>query len=303
MSSLWKRLKEGLKKTSQRLQSGLSEILLNRSLGDDVLEDLEDTLILSDVGIATARDLINELRERRFPPDVSEFEIRTHLAESIKKRLIPFEQKLRVPERRPWVILMIGANGGGKTTTIGKLGALWKKDGFFLRFVSADTFRAAAEEQLHVWADRIGASFTGSCDKKDPASVAFEGIQDAMTHNEDIVLIDTAGRLPNKAPLMDQLKKIDRVISKSRGTYTTLLVLDATTGQNAYTQVELFKDSVPITGLILTKLDGTAKGGILVKIATELEIPVCAIGTGEQCEDLLPFSASAFSKGLLGIES
>ncbi len=301
MTSWLTRLKEGLKKSSSRLTTGITTLLTHRKLDDEMLEELEDLLITSDIGVATARDLIQKLKKKRFNQDITVEEVKADFAEEIEALLAPYARPL-VPEgpHKPFVILVLGVNGAGKTTTIGKLAYQWKHHGHQLSLVAGDTFRAAATEQLEIWANRAGVPLEKAT-TQDASGLIFEVLQKAQARQDDIVLIDTAGRLHNKSELMEELKKMRRVIQKIDPTapHATILVLDATTGQNALTQAKVFQEAVDVSGLIVTKLDGTAKGGVLISIAQQTGLPLHAIGVGEAIEDLHPFVAKEFAEGLL----
>jgi len=296
------RLKEGLKKSSSRLTTGITTLLTHRKLDDEMLEELEELLITSDIGVSTARDLIQRLKKKRYNQNITSEEVRADFAEDIEAILAPCTFPL-LPEgaTKPFVILVLGVNGSGKTTTIGKLAHQWKNKGYQISLVAGDTFRAAATEQLEIWAKRAGVPLEKAT-TQDSSGLIYEALQKAQARKDDIVLIDTAGRLHNKAELMEELKKIRRVIQKVEPTapHATVLVLDATTGQNGLTQAKVFQEAVDVSGLIVTKLDGTAKGGVLVAIAQQTGLPLHAIGVGEAIEDLHPFSAKEFAEGLLG---
>lgn len=297
----FKRLKEGLQKTSSRLTEGMTTLLTHRKLDDGMLEELEELLISSDLGVNIANSFVQKLKKRRYNQSITPEEVRDLLAEDIEAVLAPYARPL-VPkgDHTPFVILVLGVNGTGKTTTIGKLAKQWKDQGYQLSLVAGDTFRAAAIDQLEVWAQRANVPLEKRT-TKDPSGLIYEALQKATERGDEIVLIDTAGRLHTKHELMEELKKIRRVIQKidPSAPHSTLLVLDATTGQNALTQVKVFQEAVDLSGLILTKLDGTAKGGVLVSIADQFKLPIHAIGVGEAIEDLHAFSAADFAQGLL----
>lgn len=299
----FKRLKEGLQKSSTRLSEGITTLVTHRKLDDEALEELEEFLITSDLGVATAQDLVQKLGKKRYNQSITPEETRAIFADEIEALLAPHATPLALtPSFKPFIILVLGVNGSGKTTTIGKLAKQWKDQGYRVSLVAGDTFRAAATEQLEVWAQRASVPLE-KAPTKDAAGLVYEALQTAQTRGDDVVLIDTAGRLHNKAALMDELKKIRRVIQKLDPTapHATLLVLDATTGQNALTQVKVFQEAVEVSGLIVTKLDGTAKGGVLVAIAQQSPLPIHAIGVGEKIEDLHAFSAKDFAHNLMGI--
>ena len=298
------RLRAGLSRTSSRLSDGISGIFTGRKLDDAALEDLEDLLITSDLGVETATKLSAELARTRFDKEVSAEEIRTALAAQVTTILEPVATPLVVdPSHRPHIILVTGVNGSGKTTTIGKLAKQLKEDGKSVMLAAGDTFRAAAIEQLKIWGERSGCPVVSTSQGADAASLAFEAIDRARAENMDVLIIDTAGRLQNREDLMQQLQKVVRVITKQDETapHDTLLVLDATTGQNAHSQVQTFQSMCNVTGLIVTKLDGSARGGVLVALAERFALPVHAIGVGEGEDDLRPFEAEAFAKSLVGL--
>ncbi len=298
------RLRAGLSRTSSRLSDGISGIFTGRKLDDAALEDLEDLLITSDLGVETATKLSAELARTRFDKEVSADEIRTALAAQVTTILEPVATPLVVdPSHRPHIILVTGVNGSGKTTTIGKLAKQLKEDGKSVMLAAGDTFRAAAIEQLKIWGERSGCPVVSTSQGADAASLAFEAIDRARAENMDVLIVDTAGRLQNREDLMQQLQKVVRVITKQDETapHDTLLVLDATTGQNAHSQVQTFQSMCKVTGLIVTKLDGSARGGVLVALAERFELPVHAIGVGEGEDDLRPFEAEAFAKSLVGL--
>ena len=298
------RLRAGLSRTSSRLSDGISGIFSGRKLDDAALEDLEDLLITSDLGVETAAKLSAELARTRFDKEVSADEIRNALAAQVTTILEPVAKPLVAdPAHRPHIILVTGVNGSGKTTTIGKLAKRLKEDGKSVMLAAGDTFRAAAIEQLKIWGERSGCPVVSTSQGADAASLAFEAIDRARAENMDVLIIDTAGRLQNRGDLMQQLQKVVRVITKQDETapHDTLLVLDATTGQNAHSQVETFQSMCNVTGLIVTKLDGSARGGVLVALAERFALPVHAIGVGEGEDDLRPFEAEAFAKSLVGL--
>ncbi|OAN50283.1 signal recognition particle-docking protein FtsY [Paramagnetospirillum marisnigri] len=300
------KLKSGLAKSSSKLTQGLGDLFTKRKLDDEALEDLEDLLITTDLGVATAAKVTRHLAKTRFGQDVSADEIKQTLAEEIIRILDPVARPLVIdPSRKPHVVLVVGVNGSGKTTTIGKLAKQNKDAGLSVTLAAGDTFRAAAVEQLKVWGQRTGCPVISRENGADAAGLAYDAITESRNRGDDLLFIDTAGRLQNKADLMAELAKIVRSIKKCDETapHDVLLVLDATTGQNAHSQVEIFKDMVNVTGLVLTKLDGTARGGVLVALAEKFGLPVHAIGVGEQADDLRPFEAEAFAKSLVGMDS
>jgi fused signal recognition particle receptor len=295
------KLKGGLFKTSNNISKGISQVFTHKKLDEQALHDLEEALILSDMGTEVASDLIKAIAHEKFEKDISEGEVRSILAKKIAAQLQPIAKQLAILPLKPMVLLVCGVNGNGKTTTIGKLAAKYKSQGKKVMLAACDTFRAAAVEQLEIWANRTGCTLVKGESNADPASVAFKALEKAKAEGVDMLMIDTAGRLHNKTDLMDELAKIIRVIKKldESAPHETLLVLDATTGQNALAQVETFKNLVQISGLIITKLDGTAKGGILLAIAKKYALPVYAIGVGEGIEDLNSFNPEDFAKALI----
>jgi len=299
------RLRKGLSKSSSVLGGGIAGIFSKRKLDADTLQDLEDILIQADLGVDMAERVIERIRKGRYEKGIGPDEVKAILAEEVTKVLEPVEKPFDIPpDTRPFVVLVVGVNGSGKTTTIGKLAAIARGEGHSVMLVAGDTFRAAAVEQLGVWAERAGARFMSRDTGADPAALAFDALQAARKEGVDIVFMDTAGRLQNRKELMEELAKIVRVMKKviPDAPHATLLVLDATTGQNAMNQVEVFREVAGVTGLVMTKLDGTARGGILVAIAERHGIPVHAIGVGEKIDDLQPFDAKAFARAIAGVE-
>ncbi len=297
------RLKEGLTRSTQKLSEGISTVFRKRRLDDAALEELEEVLVAADLGTEVARRVIAGFRRSRFGSEVTDEEIKQTLAEEIATVLRPVAQSLRLdPARRPHVVLVVGVNGVGKTTTIGKLAQNFGDQGLRVVLVAGDTFRAAAVEQLQIWGERVGAPVIAGGANADSAGLAFDALTRAKADGADVLLIDTAGRLHNKAALMDELRKIIRVLHKQDETapHSVLLVLDATTGQNAMQQVRVFKQMVDVTGLVVTKLDGSARGGIVVALAETFGLPVHAVGVGEKAGDLRPFDAGDFARGLVG---
>ena len=294
------RLKSGLAKT------GLGEILTKKKLDAATIAELEEALIRADMGASQAAKLAKAVAKNRYDAEISGRELKAVLASEIGVLLAPIQKPLTMDEdKKPFVILVAGVNGTGKTTTIGKLAKRLAEEGAKVTLAAGDTFRAAAIEQLSVWADRARAAFVSTKAGGDAASLAFEALEKARANGSDILIIDTAGRLQNKAGLMAELEKIARVIKKldASAPHAVLLVLDATTGQNAISQVEAFSASVPVTGLVMTKLDGTAKGGILVALAGRFGLPVHYIGIGEGEDDLQPFVAQDFARALVGADA
>jgi fused signal recognition particle receptor len=302
-ASWWKRLSGGLKRTSASLGGAISDLVTKRKLDADTLEELESELIRADLGPAFATRIADVLRDARYEKGIAPDEVRALLAVEVEKVLAPVAKPLEITAT-PFVILMSGVNGSGKTTTIGKLAAKFRAEGKKVMLVAGDTFRAAAIEQLKIWGDRTGATVIARAPGSDPASLAFEAITAAKTDGTDIVLVDTAGRLQNRTELMNELEKMVRVMRKVEpaAPHAVLLVLDATVGQNALSQVEIFGKVAGVTGLVMTKLDGTARGGILVAIAERFKLPVHFIGVGEGVDDLSPFTARDFARAVAGIE-
>jgi len=300
------RLKAGLTRSAQRLTEGITSIVSKRRLDQAALDELEELLIRADLGLGLAQQITEKLKATRFNQEVSTEEIRATLAESIVTALQPTEQPLAIDAaHKPFVLLVIGVNGSGKTTTIGKLAKLYGDAGKKVVLAAGDTFRAAAVEQLKIWGERARAEVIARPTGADAAGLAFYAVMAAKTSGADIVIVDTAGRLQNKTALMGELEKIIRVLKKAdpSAQHAVLLVLDATVGQNAHSQVQTFRDMVGVTGLVMTKLDGTAKGGVLVALAQAFGLPVHFIGVGETAEDLRPFVAADFARGLVGLES
>ena len=301
------RLKAGLSRTSSSLTERIAEVVVaRRKLDAATLEELEEALIMADLGVDTAAALVKEVGKDRFGREVTDSEIREALAAAVAKVLEPVAEPLPHRARfRPQVVLVCGVNGTGKTTTIGKLANQAVGAGLKVVLAACDTFRAAAVEQLEIWGRRNGVPVIRGKEAADPAGLAFDALQRARAEGADLLIIDTAGRLQNKQGLMDELRKIVRVIKKvdPEAPHDVVLVLDATTGQNAHSQVEVFKDMVDLSGLIVTKLDGTAKGGVVVALARRFGLPIHAIGVGEAIDDLRSFEASAFARALLGLES
>ena len=298
------KLKAGLSKTKEKFADKIDELLHGaKKIDDELLEELEETLIVSDVGTKTTEKLIADLRKKIRKAEIETADdVKKFLSNQIREILIS-EEGEQIEVKPPKVILMIGVNGAGKTTTIGKLSAYYKNLGKKVMLAAADTFRAGAVDQLEVWAERTGAEILKREEGTNPSSVALSAARAAVEKNFDILIVDTAGRLQNKNNLMEELKKINRIIGKgiSGAPHEVLLVLDATTGQNALRQAEIFSKTAEVTGIVLTKLDGTAKGGMIIGIKEELNIPVKWIGVGEGLEDLRPFNAKDFADALFGI--
>ena len=300
------RLKAGLSKSSSRLVDGIAGVFTRRRLDATAIEELEDVLITADLGPANAARLAEGLAKRRIERDIDADEIRGMLAEDIADILAPVAVELEIKtENRPHIVLVVGVNGTGKTTTIGKLAQQLVLDGKNVMLAAGDTFRAAAIEQLSVWGERTGCPVVARETGSDASGLIYDAVERARSANSDVLLVDTAGRLHNKRNLMAELEKIQRVIQKldPNAPHDVVLVLDATTGQNAIAQVETFKEMVSVTGLVVTKLDGTAKGGVLVALADRFGLPVRAIGVGEGIDDLQSFSARDFARNLMGLDT
>jgi fused signal recognition particle receptor len=286
------------------LGRGDAKTVVKRTLDDDMLEQLEELLIQSDMGVDTALRVTANMAEGRFGKKLSAAEIKSLLAQEIARIMDPVAKPLPLYATKPQVVLVVGVNGSGKTTTIGKLASQFKVAGKSVVIAAGDTFRAAAVEQLQVWGDRAGVPVLTAPEGSDPASLAFDAMTRAQAEGADLLMIDTAGRLQNRQDLMEELAKIVRVIRKKDpdAPHNTLLVLDATTGQNAVNQVETFKKLADVSGLVMTKLDGTAKGGVLVALADKFGLPIHAIGVGEQIDDLAPFDPQDFARALTGAD-
>ncbi|MAO57225.1 MAG: signal recognition particle-docking protein FtsY [Rhodospirillaceae bacterium] len=298
------RLRSGLSKSADRVGGAITGVFTKRKLDQAALDELEEILIAGDMGVTTAAKLANAIARERFDKEVSDDEVREALADEIAGLLDPVALPLNVDAGpKPFVILVCGVNGSGKTTTIGKLAAQFKAQGKSVLLAAGDTFRAAAIEQLQVWGERTGCPVLARAQGADPAGLAFDAVKDGREQGHDVVLIDTAGRLQNKKDLMAELEKVVRVIKKQDETapHACLLVMDSTIGQNAHAQVEVFKQAVEITGLVMTKLDGTAKGGVVVGLAEKFGLPVHAVGVGEGIDDLRPFEGRAFARSLMGL--
>ncbi|WP_341760032.1 signal recognition particle-docking protein FtsY [Candidatus Endowatersipora endosymbiont of Watersipora subatra] len=299
------RLRNGLALSSNELSKSIKSILINRKLDEKTVQNLEDILIQADLGVQTAVKITDLLASQRMGKDISDEEVRIFMAHAIEKVLEPVAAELELDlEHKPHVILVVGVNGSGKTTTVGKLSKKLCDVGYSVLLVAGDTFRAAAIEQLKIWGNLTNSSIISSPPGSDPAGLVFKGFAQARDEGSDVMLIDTAGRLQNKKELMDELEKIIRVLKKQspKAPHTVLLTLDATTGQNALSQVNIFKDVAKVNGLVMTKLDGTARGGVMVAIASKHKLPFYFIGVGEKVEDLEPFDASEFARSIAGLE-
>ena len=304
--SWWRRLSSGLKRTSSSLGSAVADLVTKRKLDRAMLDDIEDVLLRADLGTAVATRIAAAVGEGRYDKAISADDVKGVVAAEVEKVLAPVAQPLVIDgAQKPFVILVVGVNGSGKTTTIGKLAAKLSAEGRSVMMAAGDTFRAAAIEQLKVWGERTKLPVIAGAQGSDSASLAFNALTAARDDKRDVLLIDTAGRLQNKAELMKELEKVVRVIRKVDATapHAVLLVLDATVGQNALSQVDAFHRTAGVTGLVMTKLDGTARGGILVALAEKFKLPVHFIGVGEGIDDLAPFSAQDFAKAIAGIEA
>jgi fused signal recognition particle receptor len=304
--SWWQRLSAGLKRTSASIGTAISDLVSKRKLDKAMLEEIEEVLIRADLGVEPAGRIAAAVGEGRYDKAISPEEVKEVLAAEVEKILAPLARPLAIDAAaKPFVVLVIGVNGSGKTTTIGKLAAKLRAEGRKVMLAAGDTFRAAAIEQLKIWGERTGAPVIAREAGVDAAGLAFDAVRAAKESGVDVLLIDTAGRLQNRTELMNELEKIVRVIKKVdlSAPHAVLLVLDATVGQNALSQVELFRKAVGVTGLVMTKLDGTARGGILVAIAAKFPVPVHFIGVGESVDDLAPFSARDFARAVAGLDS
>ncbi len=298
----FKKLTSGLSKSSEKISDGIKKVIKGKKIDENTLEDLEELLISSDLGASFSSSIIEDLRKSKMIEPSSE-KVRTIIQKKIENLLQPLEKKINL-KTKPFIFLIVGINGVGKTATVGKLANKYISAKKKVGLVAADTFRAAATEQLKVWSDKTKSEFFFAKEFSDPAALSFESIQEAIKKDLDVLIVDTAGRLHNKSDLMDQLKKIIRVIKKIDESFPNqiTLVLDGNIGQNSIRQAEVFKEICEIDSLIITKLDGTAKGGVIVPIAELLKIPILAVGTGEKKEDLIDFNAKDFSKALLGLD-
>jgi fused signal recognition particle receptor len=301
----WQRLRGGLRRTSSALGGALTDLVSKRKLDAAMLAEIEELLIRADLGVESAGRIAAALGEGRYDKAIAADEVKAVLAAEVEKILAPVAKPLLLGAARPFVILVVGVNGSGKTTTIGKLAAKFRTEDHSVMLVAGDTFRAAAIEQLKIWGARVGATVIARAPGADPAGLAFDALTTAKNEGVDVLLVDTAGRLQNKAVLMEELEKIVRVMKKvdAGAPHAVLLVLDATVGQNALSQVEVFLKVAGVTGLAMTKLDGTARGGILVAIAQKFALPIHFIGIGESVDDLAPFAAKDFAQALAGLEN
>ena len=299
------RLKSGLSKSSSKLTGGIAAIFKSRKLDAAALEELEDLLITADLGVATAALLTANLARDKFDKDVGDDEVRTALAANIAELLSPVARPLVIDRgHQPHVVMFVGVNGSGKTTTIGKMAQHYRAQGLTVMLAAADTFRAAAIEQLQIWGQRVGVPVVARAHGADSAAVAYEALARAQAENIDLLLIDTAGRLQNKTELMDELAKVVRVLGKQNpeAPHDRILVLDGTVGQNAHSQVQAFSELTDITGLVVTKLDGSARGGVVVSLTERFGLPIHAIGVGEAVADLDAFVADDFARNLMGLD-
>jgi fused signal recognition particle receptor len=304
--SWWRRLSGGLKRTSSALGTAVADLVTKRKLDRAMLEDIEDVLLRADLGTEVAARISAAVGHGRYDKAISADEVKTVVATEVEKVLSAVAKPLEIDtSHKPFVILVVGVNGSGKTTTIGKLASTFSAEGRKVMLAAGDTFRAAAIEQLKVWGERNKVPVIAGAQGSDSASLAFTAVTAARDDNRDVLLIDTAGRLQNKTELMVELEKVVRVIKKVDATapHAVLLVLDATVGQNALSQVEAFHRTAGVTGLVMTKLDGTARGGILVALSEKYKLPVHFIGVGEGIDDLAPFTARDFAQAIAGIES
>jgi fused signal recognition particle receptor len=299
-------LSAGLGRSAKALSDGIGDVLSKRKLDAEALEELEELLITADLGASIAARLAGDLGKKRFEKDADAYAVRMALADDVAGILAPVAKPLQLdPARRPHVVLAVGVNGTGKTTTIGKLANRWQAEGCKVMLAAGDTFRAAAVEQLCIWGERAGVPVVTGKTGGDPAGLAYNALARAQAEGCDVLAIDTAGRLHNKADLMDELAKIVRVLRKLDETapHDVVLVLDATTGQNAHRQVEVFRDIAEVSGLVVTKLDGSARGGVVVALAERFGLPIHAVGVGEGANDLRPFDATDFARSLMGLEA
>jgi fused signal recognition particle receptor len=302
----WQRLTGGLKRSSSALGGAISELVAKRKLDEATIVEIEDVLIRADLGLDIAARVADVLADGRYHAEISPEEVKTVVATEVEKALVDVARPLAIDAtKKPFVILVVGVNGSGKTTTIGKLAAKLRAEGRSVLLAAGDTFRAAAIDQLKIWSERTGAAFMAREAGADAAGLVFDALRAAKERGTNVLLIDTAGRLQNRTELMEELQKIVRVMKKvdPAAPHAVLLVLDATVGQNALSQVDIFTKTVGVTGLAMTKLDGTARGGILVAIAEKFSVPVHFIGVGESVDDLAPFSARDFARAIAGVDS
>lgn len=300
----WRRLSQGLKRTSTNISSAISDLVVKRKLDDAMLADIEEVLVRADLGVKVAIRIADTIGKSRYNQDVTTDEVNAIVASEVEKVLAPLARPLEIDSKaRPFVILVVGVNGSGKTTTIGKLAAEFRRQGRKVMLAAGDTFRAAAIDQIKIWGERTGAPVIARNPGADAAGVAFEALQAAKAQAAEVLIVDTAGRLQNRTELMGELEKIVRVLKKldPAAPHAVLLVLDATVGQNALAQVEAFRDTAGVNGLVMTKLDGTARGGILVAISERFGLPVHYIGVGESADDLQPFTARDFARAIAGL--
>ena len=303
--SWWQKLKQGLARSSSSIGQGITDLFTKRKLDSGTLEEFEDVLIRADLGLTVATRIVEAVGKGRYGKEIEGEEVKAILAEEVTRTLTPVAIPLSIDgSKKPFVILMVGVNGSGKTTTIGKLAAKFRDEGRSVMLAAGDTFRAAAIEQLQVWGERTGATVIARPQGSDASGLVFDAFAAADAAKTDILLVDTAGRLQNRTELMAELEKIIRVIKKRDATapHAVLLVLDATVGQNALSQVEIFSKIAGVTGLVMTKLDGTARGGILVALAEKFGLPVHFIGVGEGIDDLEPFEADEFGRAIAGLD-
>lgn len=301
----WQKLKSGLSRSSSSIGQGITDLFTKRKLDAGTLEDFEDVLIRADLGLAVSTRIVEAVGKGRYGKEITGDEVKAILAEEVTKSLAPVAQPLVIDRtKKPFVLLMVGVNGAGKTTTIGKLASKFTAEGLSIMLAAGDTFRAAAIEQLQVWGQRVGAPVVTRPQGADAAGLVFDALEEATKSSCDLLMIDTAGRLQNRTELMAELEKVIRVIRKkdAAAPHAVLLVLDATVGQNALSQVEIFGKTAGVTGLVMTKLDGTARGGILVALAEKCGLPIHFIGVGEGIDDLEPFDAAEFGRAIAGLD-
>ena len=305
----FKKLKTGLSKSASKVENVFASVTGKKTIDQEVLNDIEDQLILADLGVEVASRIANKIKQQKFElnekKEITKIDVAETLASEIEKILIPCESNIFDKfKSKPHVILLAGVNGSGKTTTAGKIAEKFRLDNKTVVLAAADTFRAAAVAQLETWADRTGAKIVSGLDGGDSAAVAYKAVEKAKIENIDIVIIDTAGRLQNKKDLMEELTKTCRVVSKldTDAPHQKIVVLDGTVGQNAHSQLKIFNDSIGLTGMIITKLDGSAKGGVVVSLAEKFKIPIHAVGVGEGLDDLQDFKAVSFSRALAGLD-